>query len=64
MVLQVHSLRDYFRESLHSALEHQHVAVGGETEQYVVNLLTIFARSEDALPPIPLYSCWPILSPV
>ena len=46
MVLQVHSLRDYFRESLHSALEHQHVAVGGETEQYVVNLLTIFARSE------------------
>jgi hypothetical protein len=46
MVIAVHSLREYFRDSLHSALEHQRVAVGGETEQYVVNLLTLFARSE------------------
>lgn len=46
MVVKVHSLREYFRDSLHSALEHQHIAVGGGTEQYVVNLLTIFARSE------------------
>lgn len=46
MVVTVHSLREYFRDSLHRALEHQQVEVGGETEQYVVNLLTLFARSE------------------
>ncbi|MGE0583299.1 MAG: hypothetical protein AB7P31_14345 [Steroidobacteraceae bacterium] len=46
MVVKVHSLREYFRETLHGALEHQRIAVGGETEQYVVNLLTLFARSE------------------
>ena len=46
MVVKVHSLREYFRDSLHSALEHQHVEVGGETEQYVVNLLTLFAHSD------------------
>ncbi len=45
-VVTVHSLREYFRESVHDALARQHVAVGGETEQYVVNLLTLFARSE------------------
>ncbi|MBV6417934.1 MAG: hypothetical protein CMLOHMNK_02713 [Steroidobacteraceae bacterium] len=45
-VVEVHSLREYFRESVHGALARQHVAVGGETEQYVVNLLTLFARSE------------------
>ena len=46
MVVKVHSLREYFRDSLHSALEHQQVSVGGETEQYVVNLLTLFAHSD------------------
>lgn len=45
-VMPVHSLREFFRDSLRDALSHQHVAVGGETEQYVVNLLTLFARSE------------------
>jgi hypothetical protein len=45
-VITVTSLREYFREALHGALVHQHVAVEGETEQYVVNLLTLFARAE------------------
>jgi len=46
MVVTVHSLREYFRESLRETLARQHVEVCGETEQYVVNMLTLFARSE------------------
>jgi hypothetical protein len=46
-VLAVASLREYFRDALHEALDHQHVAVGAQTEQYVVNLLTLFARTEE-----------------
>src|SRR6202163_2788639 len=45
-VLAVASLREYFHDALHGALAHQHVAVEDQTEQYVVNLLTLFARSE------------------
>jgi len=45
-VLPVANLKEFFRDELHSALEHQHVAVEDQTEHYVVNLLTIFARSE------------------
>jgi hypothetical protein len=45
-VLAVASLREYFHDALHGALLHQHVAVEDQTEQYVVNLLTLFARSE------------------
>jgi len=45
-VLAVASLREYFRDALHDALGHQHVAVEAQTEQYVVNLLTLFARAE------------------
>jgi len=45
-VLTVTSLREFFRDSLHAALAHQHVAVEDQTEHYVVNLLTLFARSE------------------
>ena len=45
-VLAVSSLREYFHGALQQALAHQHVAVEAQTEQYVVNLLTIFARSE------------------
>lgn len=40
------NLREFFREALHGALDHQHVDVAEDTEQYVVNLLTLFARSE------------------
>jgi hypothetical protein len=45
-VQPVANLKEFFRESLHSALTHQHVAVEDQTEHYVVNLLTLFARSE------------------
>lgn len=45
-VLTVPSLREYFHDALHGALAHQHVAVEDQTEQYIVNLLTLFARSE------------------
>jgi hypothetical protein len=45
-VLTVANLREYFHDALQGALAHQHVAVEDQTEQYVVNLLTLFARSE------------------
>ena len=45
-LLTVSSLREYFHGALQQALAHQHVAVEDQTEHYVVNLLTIFARSE------------------
>jgi len=45
-LLTVSSLREYFHDALQQALAHQHVAVEDQTEHYVVNLLTIFARSE------------------
>jgi hypothetical protein len=45
-VVPVANLREFFRDSLHTALQHQHVAVEDQTEHYVVNLLTLFARSE------------------
>jgi len=45
-VLPVANLREFFRDSVHGALEKQHVAVEAQTEQYVVNLLTLYARSE------------------
>jgi hypothetical protein len=45
-VLAVANLREFFRDSVHGALEKQHVALGEQAEQYVVNLLTLFARSE------------------
>ena len=45
-VVAVASLREYFHDALQGALAHQHVAVADQTEHYVVNLLTLFARSE------------------
>jgi hypothetical protein len=42
----VSSLKEFFRDALHDALAHQHVAVEGETEHYVVNLLTLFADAD------------------
>ena len=44
--IDVRSLREFFRDSVHAALERQHVGVDDHTEHYVVNLLTMFARSE------------------
>jgi hypothetical protein len=51
--IDVRNLREFFRDSVHEALERQHVGVEDHTEHYVVNLLTMFARSEalfDATP--------------
>ncbi len=45
-VLPVASLTEYFRDSLHSALQKQRLAVEDQTQHYVVNVLTLFARSE------------------
>ncbi|HYB64797.1 MAG TPA: hypothetical protein VEC59_06005, partial [Steroidobacteraceae bacterium] len=45
-VMPVANLQEFFRDSLHGALVRQHVAVEDQTEHYVVNLLTLFARSE------------------
>ncbi len=46
-VMAIASLREYFRDALHAALDHQHIEVEAQTEQYVVNVLTLFARTED-----------------
>ena len=45
-VVPVANLREFFKDELHGALEKQQVAVEGQTEHYVVNLLTLFSRSE------------------
>jgi hypothetical protein len=45
-VKPVANLREYFCEALNGALAHQHVAMEDQTQHYVVNLLTLFARSE------------------
>jgi hypothetical protein len=45
-LIAVGNLREFFREELHSAIAHQNLAVKDHTEHYVVNLLTMFSRSE------------------
>ncbi len=46
-VVRVRNLRDYFRESIDAAMDKQGVDVDAHAAHYVVNLLTLFARSED-----------------
>ena len=45
-VVPVANLREFFRDELHGALEKQQVPFEDQTEYYVVNLLTLFSRSE------------------
>lgn len=45
-VVPVTNLREFFHEALHGALERQQLDVEDQTEHYVVNLLTLFARSD------------------
>lgn len=52
-VQPVANLTEYFKDALHAALVNQHLSVEGETEHYVVNLLTLFARSEALFEPTP-----------
>ena len=51
--IDVRNLREFFRDSVHDALVRQHVEVEDHTEHYVVNLLTMFARSEALFEPTP-----------
>lgn len=46
-VVPVPNLRDYFRESMEAAIDKQGVDMDPHATHYVVNLLTLFARSED-----------------
>ena len=52
-VLAVSSLTEYFRDALQGALAHQHLSVQDQTEQYVVNMLTLFARAEHLYEGVP-----------
>ncbi len=52
-VVPVANLQEFFRDNLHGVLERQHLAVEDQTEHYVVNLLTLFARSEALYEPSP-----------
>lgn len=45
--IEVTSLREFFRDSVQNAMRKQRVEVDEQTEQYVVNVLTMFARSEE-----------------
>jgi len=45
-VLAVANLREFFKDELQGALAKQHLEVEDQTEHYVVNVLTLFARSE------------------
>lgn len=49
--IEVTSLREFFRDSVQHALRKHHVAVDDQTEHYVVNVLTTFARSEALFEP-------------
>ena len=46
-VVTVANLREFFRDSLDAAMSNQRVAAADETSHYIVNLLTLFARSEE-----------------
>jgi len=46
-VLPVPNLREFFRESIDTAIDNQRVTVDPHATHYVVNLLTLFARSEE-----------------
>ena len=44
-------VREFFRDALQDALEHQHVHVRDHTEHYVVNLLAMFAHTDALFEP-------------
>jgi len=51
--IEVTNLREFFRDSVQHALRKQHVDVEDQTEHYVVNVLTTFARSDELYEPTP-----------
>jgi len=46
-LVAVNNLREFFHEAIQAALQKQRVAVDQHTEHYIVNILTVFARSEE-----------------
>src|ERR1700722_9106697 len=46
LLIPVANLREFFHDALQSAFAKQHLSVEDQTEHYVVNLLTLFARSD------------------
>jgi hypothetical protein len=42
----VSSLREFFRDAFHAATERQNLEIEEQSEQYVVNLLTMFSRAD------------------
>ena len=46
-VMPVHNLQEYFRTSIDGAISRQGVDVDPHAAHYVVNMLTLFARSEE-----------------
>ena len=52
-LVAVADVREFFRTSLQTALEHQHLRVRDHTEHYVVNLLAMFARTDALYEPGP-----------
>lgn len=45
-VMPVHNLQDYFRTSIDEAIAGQGVAIDPHATHYVVNMMTLFSRSE------------------
>jgi hypothetical protein len=45
-LVAVSSLREFFRDAFHAATERQKLEIEEQSEQYVVNLLTMFSRAE------------------
>lgn len=45
-VIAVGNLQEFFRDALHAAMSHQRLAVRDHTEHYVVNMLTLYSRSD------------------
>jgi hypothetical protein len=45
-VVAVKSLREFFRDAFHAARVHQKLEIEEQSEQYVVNLLTMFSRAD------------------
>lgn len=46
-VIPIANLREFFRDSIDDALANQRVRIDDHTAHYVVNMLTLFARSEE-----------------
>jgi hypothetical protein len=44
--IDVRNLQEFFRDTVHDALSRQQVGIDDHTEHYVVNLLTMFVRSD------------------